>query len=124
MSTHLDPHKDNALWSQYLDGDLESAERKALEAHLRECEICRDEVQMMRKTVDWLSQLAQSQTHQLQAPEDFEHKVRKRLRTKRKKRRVASQETSAISGQTLTTALIFATLIVLAFTLLLILSNL
>ena len=79
---------------------------------------------MMRRTVDWLSQLAESQSNQLQAPKDFEHKVRRRLRSKRQKRRIETEEPSALAGQTLTTALIFATLIVLAFTLLLILSNL
>lgn len=115
MSIHLDPHKDNHLWSQYLEGDLERNERDALESHLRECDICRREVQLMRQTVNWLSQLAQSQ--EIQAPADFLPKVKRRLRHKRHKRRI-SQHNVPFSGQNITTALIVATLLVVTFTLL------
>ena len=40
MTSQLDPHKDEYLWSQYLEGDLDSAERESLQTHLRECEEC------------------------------------------------------------------------------------
>ncbi len=112
MTAHLDPHKQDHLWSQYLEGDLESAERQSLEAHLRECEVCRREVKLLRQTVNWLSQLGQSQ--EIQAPADFVPKVRHRLRHKKRHKREHNQSTTKY-GQTLTSALIFATLILITF---------
>lgn len=115
MSTHLDPHHDGALWSQYLEGDLNTAERNTLEVHLRECEICRNEVKKMRQTVQWLSQLAQSQ--EVQAPQDFEQKVRRHLRQKRHKQRFEPQG-SILGSPHVTTGLLFAVLILITLVLL------
>lgn len=113
MTAHLDPHKEEHLWSQYLEGDLDSAERESLQAHLRECEECQLEVKLLRQTVDMLSQLSKAQT--IQAPEDFLPKVHRRLRKGRIKRRADHSQTEY--GQTLTSALIFVTLILITLVL-------
>ncbi len=121
MTTHLDPHRDDQLWSLYLEGDLESVQQQELEAHLRTCEECRREVRMLRQTVMWLGQLGESQ--EIQAPDDLIDNVNRRLRRqqRQKKRRVASENSSY--GQNVTTGLIIATLLVLAFVLLFVLQN-
>lgn len=108
MRTQLDPHEDNLLWSQYIEGDLEESQRAELEAHLRECDICRGEISKLRQTVSFLSQL-----EELQAPEDFLPKVNNKLKRHRKKRQKA--ENDSIYGQRLTSGLIIATLIVVIF---------
>jgi anti-sigma factor RsiW len=39
--------------SAYLDGELESADRAALEAHMEECEECRIVLRQLRGVLDW-----------------------------------------------------------------------
>lgn len=117
MTIHLDPHQDGTLWSQYLEGDLASAERKTLESHLRECEICRTEVKKMRQTVLLLNQLAQSQ--EIRAPQDFEQKVRRQIRHKRVRQQQQQEFSGSVLGsQSVTTGLIVAVLILLTLILL------
>jgi anti-sigma factor RsiW len=82
MTLHTDPHQDKTLWSRYLDDDLQSDQSTALEEHLKQCPVCQREVKQMRQTIQWISQL-----RQIEAPDDFPHKVRERLRRQRGKRR-------------------------------------
>jgi anti-sigma factor RsiW len=109
MTKHIDPHRDRDIWSQYLDGDLEAAERQELESHLRECEICRGEIDMLKKTVALIGQL-----QDLQAPDDFAVKLNQRLRRQRHKRRKSRRQFS-IYSHNFTTILIIATLLVISF---------
>ena len=108
MTTHLNPHRDSLLLSQYIEGDLEESQAAELEAHLRECDECRSEISGLRQTVDILSQL-----QAIQAPADFLPKVHSRLRRHRQKRLMEENESNY--GQRLTTGLIFVAVIVLIF---------
>jgi anti-sigma factor RsiW len=38
--------------SRYLDGELASADRRAIEAHLRDCPCCEDVLASLRQTID------------------------------------------------------------------------
>lgn len=40
--------------SEYVDGELDAADRPALEAHLETCEACRRDVTELRRVRDWL----------------------------------------------------------------------
>ena len=50
-------HPRSAVFSSYLDGDLDARERRALETHVRECPRCRRELASLADTVQALGSL-------------------------------------------------------------------
>lgn len=54
MAEHL--HRTH-LFSEYLEGELSLIQRQAVEAHLRACAACRQELQVLRQTVNVLQNL-------------------------------------------------------------------
>jgi anti-sigma factor RsiW len=63
------------LLSDYLEGELEAADRVAVEAHLSGCEECRRDLESLQATLQALSRLAAAEP----SP-DFMDEVRKKLK--------------------------------------------
>ena len=68
-------HRMRKLFSEYLDGELDDAQRAALEAHLRSCGPCREDLALWRRTVAGVADLPA-----WKAPEGFAENVMARVR--------------------------------------------
>lgn len=62
------------LFSRFVDGELTDDERRELQAHLQQCETCRQELDKLRDTMQSLSGL-----HRLAPPPEFARKVERRI---------------------------------------------
>ena len=75
----MDHQQARELFSDFLEGDLPAERAAALRAHLDGCEACREEIEILRTTLQSLSGL-----HDLPAPAQFtsrvEHTIRRRSR--------------------------------------------
>ena len=71
----MDCKKAQKLMSAYVDDMLETAEKSAFEAHMKDCENCRRELELLKSTVAALSDL------KLAAPENFTDEVREKLKS-------------------------------------------
>lgn len=60
--------------SEYLEGELPLSERQTVERHLKVCAVCRQELRLLRQTVDALQRLPRETT-----PTDFMDKLRIRI---------------------------------------------
>ncbi|MBM4321673.1 MAG: hypothetical protein FJ125_17460 [Deltaproteobacteria bacterium] len=60
--------------SAYLDGELTQEQQQALEQHLAGCPICRELLEQLRRTCSAVAGLQQAR-----APQDFVHKVQRRI---------------------------------------------
>ncbi len=70
------------LLSALLDGELPEDQRRAVEAHLAECEVCRRNLESLRRTMDLVSGLPPRP-----APSHFAEAVRRNLRRTSRRRR-------------------------------------
>lgn len=86
MAEHL--HQ-TPLLSAYLEGELSLIQCQGVEAHLRTCAVCRQELDLLHQTVNILQKLSL-----LTAPADFVEKLHLRIEEKEKQRQDA-QETDA-----------------------------
>ncbi|MGD2175732.1 MAG: zf-HC2 domain-containing protein, partial [Candidatus Brocadiaceae bacterium] len=68
-------------FSEYLDGELSPRERAALEAHLEQCDHCRAELDLWRRTVRAVADLPA-----VGAPEEFRARVLERVRGREARR--------------------------------------
>ncbi len=77
----MDHSEAKELLSEYLDGELCEDTCLELEKHLESCTDCSNDFEQLKKTVKALSGISM-----LEAPEDFERKVRERLKKRARRR--------------------------------------
>lgn len=75
----MDRERARELLSEYLDGELEPADREALEARLAEDPVLRADLEALRRTLSALGALPEEPP-----PEDFLIKVKEKLKRQRK----------------------------------------
>jgi hypothetical protein len=68
-----------ALFSAYIDGDLDPARARTVAAHFEECSACREQLQSLRMALDALADLPR-----VAAPEPIAERVRERLEVERR----------------------------------------
>lgn len=83
----MDHNKAKELLSEYLDGELCEENRLELENHLEFCVDCTKDFEQLKKTINVLSSIST-----LEAPEDFEKKVRERLKKRARRRDLETSE--------------------------------
>lgn len=71
----MDCKKAKNLMSAYVDGMLESAEKSAFEAHIHTCKDCERELELLKSTLNLLTDAKYS------APENFTYEVREKLKS-------------------------------------------
>lgn len=90
MTEHVHPRH---VLSEYFEGELLLSERQTVERHLKVCAVCRQELCVLRRTVDALQRLPREIT-----PSDFMDKLRSRVEQHEvKSQRVAGPVSGALS---------------------------
>ena len=74
MIEHIHLRHVRHVLSEYLEGELLLSERQTVERHLKVCAVCRQELRVLRQTVDALQRLPRETT-----PTDFMDKLRVRI---------------------------------------------
>ena len=76
--------------SEYLEGELLLSERQTVERHLKICAVCRQELRVLRQTVDALQRLPRETT-----PTDFMDKLKIRIEQHDRKSQPVAESVSA-----------------------------
>lgn len=77
----MDHETAKELFSEYLDGELDAAQKRELESHLQGCDDCRQELESLRVMMSTLAGLAPAEP-----PKDFARKVQHTIRRRSKGR--------------------------------------
>jgi len=75
------------LFDDYLDGELSEPQQKKLEQHLEGCDSCRDELEELRQTLDFMGSL-----RKVEPPTEFVGKVQQRINKRSRGRFFGGQE--------------------------------
>jgi anti-sigma factor RsiW len=77
----MDHETAKELFSEYLDGELDAAQKRDLESHLQGCDDCQQELESLRVVMSTLAGLSPAEP-----PKDFARKVQHTIRRRSKGR--------------------------------------